>query len=377
MSASSAVNPFVPGHGQLPPCLAGRDTEQSALNALLAYLKAGKGAPRNLVLSGPRGNGKTALLRWFQHELEAAKQKMDVVWLTPAEIPNLDELATLLAPPSRFNSLRPAALSFAIGIGRLGWKLGNRPSSLTRLLAVRCQRRPLVLLLDEAHTLREDVGQVLLNASQSVSAEAPFMLVMAGTPGLQTHLNGMSATFWSRGQKLGIGLLDEAASAQALAQPLAEQKPPISFDSGALRQVVGESQCYPYFLQLWGAALWAMAHESGATRIDEALIAKAKPRFDMERSAYYDDRREELKRLGLLRTAAQLAGAFGTRRQLREHELDAAIGAALPADAPAQNVDKCRDGLAELGYVWNSPNEEDLWRPGIPSLMTYIAAHTG
>ena len=120
-----------------------------------------------------------------------------------------------------------------------------------------------------------------------------------------------------------------------------------------------------------------MAHESGATRIDEALVAKAKPRFDMERSAYYDDRREELKRLGLLRTAAQLAGAFGTRRQLREHELDAAIAAALPADAPAQNVDKCRDGLAELGYVWNSPNEEDLWRPGIPSLMTYIAAHTG
>lgn len=377
MNARPVINPFVPGHGQLPPCLAGRDAEQNALNALLTYLRVGKGAPRSVILSGPRGTGKTALLRWFQREVEAAQQKVDVVWLTPAELRNLDELATLLVPPGRFTSLRPNALSFAIGIGRLGWELGNRPRSLSQLLTVRCQRRPLVLLLDEAHTLREDVGQILLNACQSVSAEAPFMLAMAGTPGLQTHLNRMSATFWSRGQKLGIGLLDEAAAAEALVQPLVEQNPPVSFEDEALRQVVGESQSYPYFLQLWGAALWAVARESGAARIDATLVAKAKPRFDMERSAYYDDRREELKRLRLLRTAAQLAGVFAAKRQVREHELDAAIAAALPADATDQDVDEHRDGLAEVGYVWNSPNEEDLWRPGIPSLMAYVAAHAG
>ena len=377
MNASVPVNPFVPGRGHLPPCLAGRSAEQNELNALLAYLKAGKGAPRDLILSGPRGNGKTVLLRWFQREIEAAEHNLDAVWLTPADMRNLDELANLLVPPSRFDALRPDSLSFAVGLGRFGWELGGRPGSLTQLLKERCQRRPLVLLVDEAHTLGKDLGQALLNASQSVSSEAPFLLALAGTPGLQNHLNSMSATFWSRGRKLGVGLLDEAASAQALTQPLAEQRPAVAFADKALRQVVAESQCYPYFLQLWGAILWTATQETGATQIEEALVAKAKPRFDGERTAYYDDRRQELKRQGLLQVAARLAAAFHNGQRLREHKLDAAIAAALPPGTPNAEVDKHRDGLAAVGYIWNAPAEEDLWRPGIPSLMAYIAAHAG
>ena len=107
-------------------------------------------------------------------------------------------------------------------------------SPLTRLLVERCRQRPLVLLLDEAHTLNRDIGQALLNASQTVSAEAPFMLVIAGTPGLQAHPNAMSATFWSRGKQIGVGLLDEASATEALTQPLAEQEPPIVIDDAAL-----------------------------------------------------------------------------------------------------------------------------------------------
>lgn len=377
MNAPAPVNPFVPGRGHLPPCLAGRSAEQDEMKALLAYLKAGRGAPRDLILSGPRGNGKTVLLRWFQREIEATEQKLDAVWLTPADMRNLDELANLLVPPSRFDSLRPDKLSLAIGLGRFGWELGGRPGPLTQLLMERCQRRPLVLLIDEAHTLGKDAGQALLNASQSVSAEAPFLLALAGTPGLQTHLNSMAATFWSRGRKLGVGLLDEAASAQALTQPLAEQRPAVAFADKALQQVVAESQCYPYFVQLWGAVLWTTTQETGATWIDEALVAKAQSRFDAERSAYYDDRREELKRQGLLQTAARLAPAFRNGQALREHELDAAIAAALPPGNPDAEVDRHRDGLAEVGYVWSAPDEEDLWQPGIPSLMAYIAARAG
>ena len=190
-----------------------------------------------------------------------------MVWLTPTEMPNLDTLATSLAPPLRFTSLRPDTLSFSIGIGQLGWELSSQPESLTLLLTARCASRPLVLLLDEAHTLDRDLGRILLNASQAVCAKAPFLLVMAGTPDLQPHLNTMSATFWSRPEKLGIDRLDETASAAAVARPLAGQTPAIEFDEPALRKVVQESQCYPYFLQLWGAALWRLAAENGATRI--------------------------------------------------------------------------------------------------------------
>ncbi len=375
MDTPPAVNPFVPGRGQLPPFLAGREEEQRALGELLAYLQAGRGAPRDAILSGPRGNGKTVLLRWFQQEVEASARKIDTVWLTPSELGSLDALATLLVPPRQFRALRPDTVSFSIGIGRLGWELGGRSGSLTRLLAARCGQRPLVLLLDEAHTLDERVGQALLNASQSVSAEAPFLLAMAGTPGLQEHLNRMSATFWSRGEKLGIGLLDEVASGQALTRPLSDLNPPITFADAALAGVIGASQCYPYFLQLLGAALWTATRDAQSTRIDEGVVVRATRRFGVQRSACYEDRREELQRQELLDVAVRVAGAFDSRATLREHELDAVIADALPSDAATGDVHGLRDGLAGVGFVWKAPGDEDLWHPGIPSLMGYVASH--
>ena len=245
MDEPRGPNPFVPGWGRTPPYLAGRSAEQQKLLDLFAYLRHGEGAPRGAILSGPRGNGKTALLRWFHREIDAQDARCDIVWLTPSEIADLDQLATSLVPPSRFTALRPDTLSFSVGIGRLGWELGGQGRSLTLLLAARCRRRPLVLLLDEAHTLPLEAGQALLNAAQTVSAEAPFLLVMAGTPGLQMHLNDMSATFWSRGEKMGIGLLDPEAAALALTRPMAAANPPITFDDGTLARVVEESERYP------------------------------------------------------------------------------------------------------------------------------------
>ena len=351
-----------------------------AINAmgcsLLAYLRIGRGAPRDAVLSGPRGNGKTTLLRWFRREVEASGEDIDVVWLTPGEVPDLDGLATGLAPPARFASLRPDTRSLAAGIGRLGWELGGRSQSLTPLLTARCARRALVLILDEAHTLESEVGRALLNASQAVSAEAPFLLVMAGTPGLQPHLNTLSATFWSRAEKLGIGRLDEAAAGLALVRPLAEQVPAIMFDEGALAHVVDESQRYPYFLQLWGAALWAAARSRAATWIDEALVADAAAEFGRQGTAYYEDRREELERQELLGVAAAVAGAFGGgRATLHSSELNAVIAEALPGETSTAELLGCRDRLAMVGYVWKPPDAEAVWEPGIPSLMTYVAGH--
>ena len=93
--------------------------------------------------------------------------------------------------------------------------------------------------------------------------EAPFLLVLAGTPGLPERLGTMNASFWSRlGEgRLGIGLLSDAAGRAALVEPLAAHG--VSIDADALATVVEESQRYPYFIQLWakscGSGIWPPA----------------------------------------------------------------------------------------------------------------------
>ena len=373
MSEQRAINPFVPGRGALPPYLAGREAEQREMWKLCHYVEARRGAPRDIVLSGPRGNGKTVLMRWFQREIEALDGKIDVLWRTPSDFPDIDSLATTLVPPGRFKSLLPDTLSLSIGIGRLGWDLGGNPGTLAELLALRCNHRPLVLLVDEAHTLDRDVGRALLNASQSVAAMAPFLLALAGTPGLEPHLHSMSATFWDRARQLGIGRLDETAAAAALTYPLARQEPAVVFTDSALQQVIDESQGYPYFLQVWGAALWEAASETSETVIDASVAARARPAFELERAMYYQHRLNELERRELLPVAARVADAFAGQANLLQGALNAAIAGAPGVDS-ASTVTRCRDHLAAVGYVWNPPGAGDSWQAGIPSLMSHVRA---
>ena len=369
----------------MPPYLAGREAEQQTLMCMLAYVEAGRGASRNVVLCGPRGNGKTVLLRWFQREIEALDRQIDLLWRTPSDLPSVDALATTLVPPRRFRSVLPDTLSLSVGVGRAGWDLRNNPGTLAELLTVRCGQRPLVVLLDEAHTLDPVVGQALLNASQSVSGAAPFLLVLAGTPGLEPRLHAMSATFWDRAEHLAIGLLERSASADALTRPFGDETPSVTFDEAALRQVLDDSQCYPYFLQLFGAELWDVVVADRKETIDDSVVASATATFDQKRGTYYRHRRNELQRAGLLNVAAALADAFGERTTMTQAKVDEAIVRARPDDIPGRPDDahdsepldrataiRVRDHLAAVGYVWNPPGEGDVWRPGIPSLMRHI-----
>ena len=164
-----------------------------------------------------------------------------------------------------------------------------------------------------AHTLDLEVGRTLLNASQQVRVDAPFLLVLAGTPGLAAHLGAMDVSFWSRlGEgRLGIGLLSDAAARAALVEPLAAHGEGI--DTDALATVVENSQRYPYFIQLWGEALWKRLLATGATRLTAAHAAAARPDVVARVTDYYEDRYLELDQSGWLAVAERVAARFQSR----------------------------------------------------------------
>ena len=237
---------FTPGDGAVPPALTGREREEEVLTQCLADLAGGRAPPHNVVLTGPRGNGKTALLRWFERACAKGGRDVDLVHVTPADVPSREDLVDVLSPPAGLARLLPRKLGLA-AVGSVEWASPPPTArTLTARLVARCRKQPLAVLLDEAHTLDLEVGRTLLNASQQVRAEAPFLLVLAGTPGLPAHLGAMNANFWSRlaGGHLGIGRLSDEATRGALVGPL--EKYGVRIDPEALDAVVESSQRYPY-----------------------------------------------------------------------------------------------------------------------------------
>ena len=235
-------------------------------------------------------------------------------------------------------------------------------------LAARCRRKPRVVLVDEAHTLNREVGQYLLNLSQYVR-QVPFLLVLAGTPGLPVHLRSLDASFWDRSRQLGIGRLDHAAAKEALARPLAERGRRI--DADALDAVANHGQRYAYFIQIWGEELW-QAWRNAETPLTATSVAEVRGDVEKRLADYYGQRYRELEDGCLLPAARAVAPAFqdDLDATATDQDLDGALATTYATEAERLAA---REQLNELGYIWCPPGQGAVaWQAGIPSLMRYV-----
>ena len=390
---------FRPGNGSAPPLLAGRGALVSELGILTDLLNEKNGdrdPPSDAVLYGPRGNGKTSLLRVFRANCREAG--LDVVRLRPVQIRNMAMLARRLLARGKDGPASPGGGAVArkvqaalpqpltMEVGEIMVKPG--PASITwekmsdeqldveleRLLVARCRKAPLVVTVDEAHALDLDVGQRLLNLSETLrEGGAPFLLVLAGTPGLEEHLSKTCATFWDRACVWGIDRLSREATREALASPLAGYG--VTFDDGALSIVVDESQCYPYFIQAWGKALCRVLVDTETFRVSVGTVESAKVEAEAVRAYYYGRRYREMDDLGLLAAAVAVGKLYA--RAGDDGQTSKTLRQTLRDEGAAQGEEGARKllgHLSDLGYIWRPPASV-LWEPGIPSLMTYLPEH--
>ena len=360
------IGPFRPGPGQPPPYLAGREKEQALFRAWGGAVAQGVPPPSPVILYGPRGNGKTALLVWLQRHL-AASPGMDVVRLVPSRLRTPALFAGALLPDAWLAKFAPKELS-VVG---LTWRPGqDRPlPTAAESIRVRATKRPLVLLLDEAHTLAPEVGNELLNVSQELGAELPFFLVLAGTPDLEDRLSEMEASFWGRTKQIRLNRLEPAAAEAAIERPLHEDG--MSIESAALERIVSESHGYPFFLQLWGQFSWESAAPQGRQTITTQDVETAAPEFEETRGHYYRQRYEELEKRDLLPAARAVAEAFGGGSTLSSHGVREAVLGAWDRAGKGAGARETMTALKHLGFIWR-PGPTPEWEPGIPSLMDYI-----
>ena len=222
------------------------------------------------------------------------------------------------------------------------------------------------------------MGCALLNAAQRAENQAPFLLVLAGTPDLESALNAMNTTFWTRARVLGVGLLTEAETREALEVPLSDNN--IFLASDALRRdVIQETQGYPYFIQVVGDALWSVARETpeeiqqnralSPVILDGDAVACALNRTFVEKRYYYARRRQELGRHGLLDSALTVADLFNDRDRVHRDVLIAVVAQEVGDKGKAEQT---VEALQHLGYVWTAPESPEYCEPAIPSLMDYV-----
>ena len=382
---------FTPGAGISPPVLAGREKEKNRIASALDNLEAGLKTTENIALIGPRGNGKTVLLRWAQAQVRERYDKIECAVLNQKSFESYQDLVGALADPGILSAL--ADEGFSAGMNMLGSGISySRPEAAKRLLGPvlekRCSENGLAILIDEAHTLDRyaDSARAFLNDAQALAGDGrPLLLILAGTPDISARLNKIEAAFWDRSRRIGIGPLDDAAAREALRVPL--ERMGYGIEADTLDKAVNEAQCYPYFLQVVGDALHEAAVEKpgklgSGNEIGDAILKQALKEFKVATNNYYDRRYRELRRAGVLPVAEAVARRFVSQQteSISAGAFEAVVSRSI--DAGLKMLAKERGGidpaawfedqLRDFGLVWSSIGHEASCEAGIPSLMSYI-----
>ena len=292
------ANPYTPS--DRPRVFVGRERERDRLRDRLARVAAyGEMMGPLTIVTGPRGVGKTSLLR--DVAAQAAVDGFVVAWsscvkrrtflseVTGSVTRALDR-ADASTPPGRASKV---TVELRAGLARVAAEFTKPPADVAGRIGpledffeaasslVRARGGAgLVVMVDELHAPLESASDweyqpdaeasteaaVLLNVVQEMGAERdrfPLGVIGAGLPqtkGLLTR----AATFGERSHEIVLSELDDETSARVLTAPA--EALDVRWAPDALQEAVATAQGYPQSLQLLGAATWDVARpESGTT----------------------------------------------------------------------------------------------------------------
>lgn len=373
-----ADNPFTPGAGLTPAYMGRRPKVERALLRLLNAVRNNSSGAHAALLFGPRGNGKTVLLNWFERQANGAdgSDPVAVVRFSSRDLADAGRMS---------EAIDKAAAQWASGWQRLGRLFAGAAIAvppLTLRVAGRGERLasawrtwlekgkgPLLLTVDEAHVSEPLALGDFLDAAQIAGRSRPLAVVLAGTPGVITTLLDSRSSFWSRFTTLRIGLLDDNAARAVLAEPFRMAGIGAAADAAATLAEAADN--YPYFLQINGEAAWDAVAATERTSLDMEHVPTVLEAADAQRRMYYSHRHAEFRRRNQAALARDVALAFRSAPDgtLATNELTRLLE--RHGDSPAD----LEDFLAANGYIWQN-EDGSAWTPGIPSLMDYMVELT-
>ena len=380
--AKRRKKPFTPGTGHTPEHVAGREDVFDVLEDALQSIAPSEVRKKDgllehdamppIVITGPRGVGKTLLLRLMQKR--AQEMKIHVVRLTHAkDLAAGDALGRLLKKMAGDDaSLLKLVKGFNLSVGPLGGgvQLSEASQSYEQLLQARLSQGPVAVLMDEAHHYEENIMGFMLHIGQQLITEQyPLVMLLAGTPDLTSYLMKIEATFMTRSEDIYINLLETDESKKALSKPFADRR--IAVEPEALEMMWGMTDNYPYFVQIVGAEVWKVLSKGRKRRVDVALVEQVQAAINRKRRNFYRKIYNEMNAKELTPYALQAAEVLARQPNAQAKRKD--IELVLQKKNRKLKAAKARDivdGLQWLGFIWQG--DEDYMEAGIPSFFTYL-----
>ena len=274
----SLKNPFLPTFGTSPPLLAGRDREVARLAR--AFAEGPQHPDFTLLITGPRGSGKTVLLNEAEDTALALGWRVISVSASVSNLPSkiraaaLEHLYEMDAdkPARRISSVQ--ALGFGVSWeGSPGRRseiqvdLRGALTALTERLAP--TRTGLLLTVDELQGLHPTAAREVAVAVQHITRREllPMAFVGAALPEIEaTVLSDRGMTFFQRCARILLRPLEPSETELALHRPISDAGAAI--EEQALQIMVRASRGHPFTIQLLGYHGWNAAfEEKPGTRI--------------------------------------------------------------------------------------------------------------
>lgn len=293
-------NPFTPGYGERPHVLAGREQIQELFKNAFVTAQVDRRTPRAIVLVGPRGVGKTALLIELAELAGADDRAWSVVSL---EVPRgghfvRDLSIALGAVRARLTGQRPkrtrlARRSMSGRLGPVGGEIVQEPVQAeppSEALALQILLEEViaaavgadsgfVIALDEAHLAHRDDLNALGHALQYASQRRwPLVAALAGLPELR-GIDDSTTYLRERARWQDVLLIDRAAAERALREAAADAGRPMS--DAAVEYLASQAGTYPYAVQLYGHYAWRASDRQAVIDMRAAEHAARLAREDL------------------------------------------------------------------------------------------------